>query len=86
MPGQQAVSRQSDAAFSVLLNPRFAASRYGPEGPEPRLGGFRNAVSGQRFYSPNLGRFINRDPIKEQGGINLKEKDEAGGRSAQFRC
>ncbi len=26
---------------------------------------------GQRFYSPGLGRFINRDPIEEQGGINL---------------
>ena len=55
----------------MLLNPQFAARRCRPEGPEPRLGGFRNAVSGQRFYSPNLGRFINRDPIEEQGGINL---------------
>ena len=26
---------------------------------------------GQRFYSPWMGRFINRDPIEEQGGINL---------------
>lgn len=26
---------------------------------------------GYRFYSPSLGRFINRDPIEEQGGINL---------------
>lgn len=26
---------------------------------------------GHRYYSPNLGRFINRDPIEEQGGINL---------------
>ncbi len=26
---------------------------------------------GQRFYSPTLGRFINRDPIQEAGGINL---------------
>src|SRR5436190_23231826 len=23
------------------------------------------------FYDPNLGRFINRDPIGEMGGINL---------------
>ena len=26
---------------------------------------------GARFYSPTLGRFINRDPIAEQGGLNL---------------
>ena len=26
---------------------------------------------GYRFYSPRLGRFINRDPIEEKGGINL---------------
>jgi len=26
---------------------------------------------GHRFYSPSLGRFINRDPIEEQGGLNL---------------
>jgi RHS repeat-associated protein len=26
---------------------------------------------GYRFYSPNLGRWINRDPIEEDGGFNL---------------
>jgi RHS repeat-associated protein len=26
---------------------------------------------GFRFYSPGLGRWINRDPIREQGGLNL---------------
>ena len=26
---------------------------------------------GQRYYSPGLGRFINRDPIEEAGGLNL---------------
>ena len=26
---------------------------------------------GLRYYSPILGRFINRDPIQEQGGVNL---------------
>jgi RHS repeat-associated protein len=26
---------------------------------------------GARFYSPSLGRFINRDPIEERGGLNL---------------
>jgi len=26
---------------------------------------------GARYYSPSLGRFINRDPIEEAGGLNL---------------
>ncbi|ELR64423.1 putative rhs-related protein [Photobacterium marinum] len=26
---------------------------------------------GYRFYMPNLGRWLNRDPLQEQGGINL---------------
>ena len=26
---------------------------------------------GNRFYSPSLGRFLNRDPMEEAGGINL---------------
>ena len=33
--------------------------------------GSRSAISGQRYYSPTLGRFINRDPIGEDGGVNL---------------
>ncbi len=28
---------------------------------------------GYRFYSPGLGRWINRDPIKETGGLNVYE-------------
>jgi len=28
-------------------------------------------VSGYRYYSPELGRWINRDPIEEWGGLNL---------------
>lgn len=28
---------------------------------------------GFRYYEPNLQRWLNRDPIKEQGGINLYE-------------
>ena len=30
-----------------------------------------NVISGHRYYSPSLGRWISRDPIQEQGGINL---------------
>ncbi len=28
-------------------------------------------VSGHRYYTPREGRFINRDPIEESGGLNL---------------
>ena len=33
---------------------------------------FCNAVSGSRFYDTNLQRFLNRDPILERKGLNLK--------------
>jgi RHS repeat-associated protein len=33
--------------------------------------GRRTAISGHRYYAPNIGRFINKDPIEEAGGINL---------------
>jgi RHS repeat-associated protein len=26
---------------------------------------------GRRYYSPDLGRWLNRDPIEEEGGVNL---------------
>ena len=29
------------------------------------------AVSGRRYYDPKQGRFVGRDPIEEQGGLNL---------------
>jgi RHS repeat-associated protein len=29
------------------------------------------AISGRRYYCPNQGRFLGRDPIKEKGGLNL---------------
>jgi len=28
-------------------------------------------ISGLRYYNPELGRWVNRDPIGEQGGVNL---------------
>ncbi|MBI5692010.1 MAG: RHS repeat-associated core domain-containing protein, partial [Verrucomicrobia bacterium] len=33
--------------------------------------GSNMGVSGRRYYDPRNGRFINRDPIEEQGGLNL---------------
>jgi len=32
---------------------------------------FRNIVSGLRYYNPSAGRWLSRDPIEEQGGVNL---------------
>ena len=29
---------------------------------------------GYRYYSPSLGRWISRDPIEEEGGLNLRLK------------
>jgi len=28
-------------------------------------------ISGQRYYNPELGRWVNRDPIEEGGGVNV---------------
>jgi len=34
-------------------------------------GDFQNAVSGYRYYSPSLGRWISRDPVEEGDGPNI---------------
>lgn len=34
---------------------------------------FRGVEAGYRFYDPNLQRWLSRDPIGEEGGINLYE-------------
>ena len=39
-----------------------------PENAQP---GFAPVVSGARSYSPELGRWVNRDPIGEDGGANV---------------
>ncbi len=33
---------------------------------------FFTVEAGRRFYSPELGRWLNRDPIGENGGMNLQ--------------
>ncbi len=40
-------------------------------GRKPLRGPIHNAISGYRFYNPELGRWINRDPIGEDGGLNV---------------
>jgi RHS repeat-associated protein len=42
---------------------QFSTKRY--------LGGFGMSYYGYRFYSPAIGRWMNRDPLGEDGGINL---------------
>jgi hypothetical protein len=55
----------------MLLNPQFTPRGSASDTGKPLLVGPNRAISGQRYYSPSLGRFINRDPIEEQGGLNL---------------
>ena len=38
---------------------------------ENRCTGFHGVRSGLRFYNPSTGRWLNRDPIGEDGGLNL---------------
>src|SRR6056297_2131087 len=48
------------------------ARRNPPWGPKPLRGPiFHNAISGYRYYNPDLGRWVSRDPLKEQGELLL---------------
>ena len=42
-----------------------------PPKPQTRTRKNRVQISGYRFYSPRLGRWLNRDPIRERGGLNV---------------
>jgi RHS repeat-associated protein len=56
----------SIAAYSVMadINPyQFSTKYYDAE--------FGLYYYGYRYYSPELGRWVKRDPIEERGGINL---------------
>ena len=55
----------------VIVSPRFADTVSDPDASKSQFPGARRTLSGHRYYSPSLGRFINRDPIEEQGGIYL---------------
>jgi RHS repeat-associated protein len=62
------------AAPSIPRHPPRARRRMsrrvsgGSEHADPRS---HTAVSGRRYYSPSQGRFLGRDPIEEEGGLNL---------------
>jgi len=55
----------------VIVNSKYSSGTGQIDTLKPQYPGVRSAISGHRYYSPSLGRFINRDPIEEQGGINL---------------
>ena len=62
----QPVTTTSYTPFGWKLNyPKESRSRKGHSGES------RVQVSGLRYYSPGLGRWVNRDPIEEKGGTNL---------------
>jgi len=51
-----------------LTNARAHRRSYtAPQGPPPAA----VVAAGHRYYSPELGRWLNRDPIGERGGNNL---------------
>jgi RHS repeat-associated protein len=52
--------------YASLNKYRFSTKPIDEEIPSAKL-----YYYGYRFYSPDLGRFISRDPIEERGGINL---------------
>ncbi len=57
--------RDASASFDIVaLNPfRFSSEYYDSE--------LDLVYYNYRHYSPSLGRFLSRDPIEEQGGLNL---------------
>lgn len=55
----------------MLLNLGFSSETLSRERVKTQFPGSDIAISGHRYYDPHNGRFINRDPIEEQGGLNL---------------
>ena len=67
------------ASGSSGLNPNRHAYRIDPQALQPRRKDRPTttatssgvSVYGFRFYVPELGRWVSRDPIQEEGGLNL---------------
>jgi len=59
--------------MSFYLKPEYAGTAYRPSERTPENAYPRKSLQerGRRFYSPNQSRWLNRDPIGEDGGINL---------------
>ena len=54
----------------MIINPRYANQEH-ERAPETAKAPFCDEVSGLRYYNPAQGRWINRDPLDVQGGMNL---------------
>jgi RHS repeat-associated protein len=55
----------------VIVNPKDAARAPAVKSENTPVSGTCSTTTGQRYYSPSFGRFINKDPIEEAGGLNL---------------
>ena len=55
----------------MRINTQFLLKAHNRASTETPIPGFGVAISGRRYYNPSQGRFVGRDPIEEQGGINL---------------
>ena len=58
----------STRACDGVASERRRARRDPVRSRKPLRGPTRGAISGYRYYSPRLGRWITRDPIGEEGG------------------
>ena len=65
--GNELSSTTSDPC-SLIPDPSLFHFRYSTKYLDPESGLY---YYGYRFYSPTLARWLTRDPIEEQGGINL---------------
>jgi RHS repeat-associated protein len=57
--------------FHLITDGERALSAVSFATPKTHTPDSRLQERGQRYYSPSLGRWLSRDPIKERGGINL---------------
>ena len=64
-PHRRTSSRAHGLVHPILLR------RNGYGGQETRGPARGSGVSGRRYYEPELGRWLNRDPVAEGGGLGL---------------
>jgi RHS repeat-associated protein len=66
-------ARYEYGAFGELLSTEGAASESQPLGFGSRVADPESGLvyHGYRFYQPSVGRWLSRDPLQEEGGLNL---------------